>query len=164
KAKAFARTTYSILHPKGPAASRLAPADSRSLLPAGGLRNSGKMTLSDSRCAETSCTMRPRTVNLRPERGGNSWQGAWARASESRDWYAVSDPPMSDERRQFEALMRQVQDGSEEAARELCTSYFDHIIKCVRRRLRPALRPRFDSVDFVQKVWKSVFEERHRLC
>src|SRR3989442_7846017 len=71
---------------------------------------------------------------------------------------------MSDERRQFESLMRQVQDGSEEAARELCTRYFDHIIKCVRRRLRPALRPRFDSVDFVQKVWKSVFEERHRLC
>src|SRR5262249_7420111 len=72
-------------------------------------------------------------------------------------------PTMTDEHGRFESLMQQLQDGSEEAARELCATYWNYIVRCVRRRLRPALRTAFDSSDFVQKMWKSVFEERDKL-
>ena len=37
------------------------------------------------------------------------------------------------------------------------------IRRAVRRALHPRLRPKFDSLDFVQIVWKSFFRERDKL-
>lgn len=64
---------------------------------------------------------------------------------------------MSDARPDFGALMQQIRDGSEDATRELVASYGTHVLRVVRRRLNSALRPRFDSQDFVQAVWASFF-------
>jgi RNA polymerase sigma factor (sigma-70 family) len=59
--------------------------------------------------------------------------------------------------------MRRVREGSEEAAWELVHSYGERIRQVVRRKMNRRLRPAFDSLDFVQFVWKSVFHARHRL-
>jgi RNA polymerase sigma-70 factor (ECF subfamily) len=64
---------------------------------------------------------------------------------------------------EFRSLMHRVHGGSEEAARELVQKYGDAIRRAVRRALHRALRPRFDSLDFVQNVWKSFFRERDKL-
>ncbi len=53
--------------------------------------------------------------------------------------------------------MYRVRAGSEEAARELVAQYGDAIRQAVRESLHVTLRPRFDSLDFVQIVWKSFF-------
>lgn len=63
-------------------------------------------------------------------------------------------PGVADE---FLGLMRRVQDGSEEAAWELVERYGDAIRRAVRRALNARLRPKFDSLDFVQIVWLSFF-------
>jgi RNA polymerase sigma factor (sigma-70 family) len=57
----------------------------------------------------------------------------------------------------FRDLMRRVQGGSEEAARELVEKYGDTIRRAVRRTLNRRLRSRFDSLDLVQIVWGSFF-------
>jgi RNA polymerase sigma factor (sigma-70 family) len=64
---------------------------------------------------------------------------------------------MSDSTNDFNALMRRLRDGSEEAARELLERYGEHILRVVRRKLHPKLRPKFDSDDFMQAVWASFF-------
>ena len=58
---------------------------------------------------------------------------------------------------EFQRLLRQVQSGSQDATCELIERYGPHIIRAVRRRLNKAIRPKFDSVDFVQAVWASFF-------
>jgi RNA polymerase sigma-70 factor (ECF subfamily) len=74
------------------------------------------------------------------------------------------DPGMSGNRpelgfqpQEFAQMMQRVADGSQEAARELFQRYGPHIRRVVRRRLDPRLRPKFDSIDFVQEVWTSFF-------
>ena len=57
----------------------------------------------------------------------------------------------------FRSLMRRVRAGSEEAAWELVREYGDAIRRTVRQSLHVTLRPKFDSLDFVQIVWKSFF-------
>lgn len=57
----------------------------------------------------------------------------------------------------FKELMRQVNEGSEDAVRELVQVYGPHILRVVRLRLSKQLRSRFDSADFVQSVWASFF-------
>jgi RNA polymerase sigma-70 factor (ECF subfamily) len=64
----------------------------------------------------------------------------------------------------FAALVQRVQGGSEDAARELIARYGPHIIRIVRRKLSKQLRSKFDSVDFVQSVWASVFANRDLLA
>ena len=64
-----------------------------------------------------------------------------------------------DDEQDFRDLMRQVQAGSEEAARRLCDVYGSHILRVVRRRLPDHLRSKFDSIDFVQDVWASFFAD-----
>jgi RNA polymerase sigma-70 factor (ECF subfamily) len=68
---------------------------------------------------------------------------------------------MSDETRHdhFQALLRQVQQGSHEAARELYETYVEHVLRGVRLRLWQRMRSRFDSQDFAQQVWASFFIE-----
>jgi len=57
----------------------------------------------------------------------------------------------------FATLMRRVGEGSPEAARELLERFGPHIRRVVRRKLHQKLRPKFDSLDFVQDVWASFF-------
>jgi RNA polymerase sigma-70 factor (ECF subfamily) len=64
---------------------------------------------------------------------------------------------MSGQTDEFRHLLREVQNGSHEATRELIESYGPHIIRAVRRKLNKAIRPKFDSIDFVQAVWASFF-------
>jgi RNA polymerase sigma factor (sigma-70 family) len=59
--------------------------------------------------------------------------------------------------------MDQVRGGSEEAAWELVQEYGEAIRRAVRRALNHKFRSKFDSLDFVQIVWKSFFRERDNL-
>jgi RNA polymerase sigma factor (sigma-70 family) len=62
----------------------------------------------------------------------------------------------------FKALMDRVREGSPEASRELYDRYGHHILHVVRRKLHSKLRPKFDSLDFVQDVWASFFAAEPR--
>ena len=72
---------------------------------------------------------------------------------------------MSDDHSQdhFRSLLAQVQQGSEDAARELYETYVKYVLKCVRHKLWHKMRSQFDSQDFVQQVWGSFFDERQNL-
>jgi RNA polymerase sigma-70 factor (ECF subfamily) len=71
---------------------------------------------------------------------------------------------MSDENSRFQLLLRQLQEGSHEAARELADTYGEHVLRCVRYRLPRRFRSQFDSLDFAQLVWKSVFAAPEKLA
>jgi RNA polymerase sigma factor (sigma-70 family) len=63
----------------------------------------------------------------------------------------------------FRELMDRVQEGSEDAAWELVDQYGEAIRRAVRRALKDRLRSKFDSLDFVQIVWNSLFRVRDKL-
>src|SRR5205823_2591469 len=73
------------------------------------------------------------------------------------DSHAGSDADRPRDRGIFRALMQRALEGSTEAAKELETKYRDYIIRAVRQRLSRDLRPKFDSIDFVQDVWASFY-------
>src|SRR5512147_939448 len=54
-------------------------------------------------------------------------------------------------------LIDRIRAGDEEAARELLGRYEAQVRLVVRRQLPRILRPRFDSLDFLQSVWGSFF-------
>jgi RNA polymerase sigma factor (sigma-70 family) len=58
---------------------------------------------------------------------------------------------------EFLSLIARVQKGDQEAARRLFDEYGPHLLRAVRRRLLPSLRPQFDSLDFAQDVWASFY-------
>src|SRR5262245_10455851 len=58
---------------------------------------------------------------------------------------------------EFTDLLERAMAGDNDAARELHASYGHFILSAVRRRLHKRLRPKFDSLDFVQDVWLSFF-------
>lgn len=60
-------------------------------------------------------------------------------------------------RDEFACLMQRVQQGSEDAVKELLELYGHHIFRVVRRRLDQRLRAKYDSQDFAQSVWASFF-------
>jgi RNA polymerase sigma factor (sigma-70 family) len=64
---------------------------------------------------------------------------------------------MNMEKSRFDQLMRGIQEGSEDARRELIEIYGDHILRVVRRRLHQQMRRQYDSQDFEQAVWASFF-------
>ncbi len=66
---------------------------------------------------------------------------------------------MEDCEAQFARLMREVRGGSAEAARELYVRYADHVRRVIRHNLHVKLRPKFDSLDFLQDVWNSFFAD-----
>jgi RNA polymerase sigma factor (sigma-70 family) len=68
---------------------------------------------------------------------------------------AAQDSP--EERTAFRVLLDRVFEGVPGAAEKLQLEYGAHIIRVVRRRLPRQLRPKFDSLDFVQDVWASFF-------
>jgi RNA polymerase sigma-70 factor (ECF subfamily) len=57
----------------------------------------------------------------------------------------------------FERMMEGVGKGNEDAVWELVTTYGESLRRAVRRVLNGKLRSKFDSIDFVQIVWKSFF-------
>jgi RNA polymerase sigma-70 factor (ECF subfamily) len=67
---------------------------------------------------------------------------------------------MSDANEDFCRLMCRVREGSEDAAWELVEQYGELIRRAVRRVLNEKMRPKFDSLDFVQLVWQSFFRLR----
>lgn len=70
---------------------------------------------------------------------------------------------MSDDSERFRWLLQKIREGSEEAADELTKEYGSHLKRAVRGRLPGALRPKFDTVDIEQQVWKSFFAEAKSL-
>jgi RNA polymerase sigma factor (sigma-70 family) len=71
---------------------------------------------------------------------------------------------MSESKSGFQKLMEEIAAGSESAVKKLLGLYGDHLCRAVRRRLSRALRPKFDTSDFVQAVWASFFCERQQLA
>ena len=63
---------------------------------------------------------------------------------------------------EFAVLMSQIRNGSEEAVGQFVRDYGPHVLRVVRRGLNRKLRSKFDSIDFVQAVWVSLFEKRQR--
>lgn len=59
--------------------------------------------------------------------------------------------------------MDQVSQGSEEAAWQLVEQYGERIRRAVRCLLNQRLRSKFDSMDFVQLVWSSLFRAKGNL-
>jgi RNA polymerase sigma-70 factor (ECF subfamily) len=68
----------------------------------------------------------------------------------------------SAESTEFASLMRRLRDGSEEAAWELVERFSSSVQRVIRRSLNEQMRSKFDSIDFVQAVWFSLFRERER--
>ncbi|MHB8974158.1 MAG: RNA polymerase sigma factor [Pirellulaceae bacterium] len=64
---------------------------------------------------------------------------------------------------EFSRLLAGVREGSEQAAWDLLTEYGEFVFRVVRKRLPQDLRRAFDSHDFVQVVWASIFRHRSRL-
>ncbi|MGC4003155.1 MAG: sigma-70 family RNA polymerase sigma factor [Pirellulales bacterium] len=62
----------------------------------------------------------------------------------------------------FRELMRCLCEGSEDAAWQLVDRYGGSVRRVVRRTLSEQLRTKFDSMDFMQAVWVSLFRERER--
>lgn len=58
---------------------------------------------------------------------------------------------------EFQRLLERVQAGREDAVTELIEVYGPLILQVTRKLLDRQLRSRFDSQDFVQSVWASVF-------
>ncbi|HEX8199910.1 MAG TPA: sigma-70 family RNA polymerase sigma factor [Isosphaeraceae bacterium] len=67
------------------------------------------------------------------------------------------DEPGPDRGEDLRAFLARVRAGDEEAARELLTRYEAQVRLVVRRQLPRILRSRFDSLDFLQSVWRSFF-------
>jgi RNA polymerase sigma factor (sigma-70 family) len=63
----------------------------------------------------------------------------------------------------FDQLLEQVRDGSEEAVHRLVHSYSPHLRRAIRRRLSSRIRSKFDSTDFEQSVWATFFKCREDL-
>lgn len=63
----------------------------------------------------------------------------------------------------FTAIIADIQNGSQQAAWDLVAEYGDLVMRVVRRQLPRHLRRVYDSRDFVQVAWKSVFRHRSRL-
>lgn len=64
---------------------------------------------------------------------------------------------MSSDIEDFRGLLNRIKEGDDTAAWELVEHYGEDIRNAVRRSLNRRLRPKFDSLDFVQLVWSSFF-------
>ncbi len=56
----------------------------------------------------------------------------------------------------LDTLLVKLNDGEDAAAAEACRAYEPYLRALVRRRLTPALRAKFDSLDVVQSAWAGV--------
>lgn len=67
------------------------------------------------------------------------------------------------EAQSFRKLIQNVRDGSAEAFQQVIDQYGRHVFRAVRRRLDRRIRSKFDSDDFAQAVWVSLFDKRQQL-
>lgn len=77
-----------------------------------------------------------------------------------RAWAILCQPhgeTMFNDEVEFRRLMERVLLGDEAAASELLRIYGPAVQSAVRRNLNKQIRSKFDSIDFVQDVWKSFF-------
>ena len=85
-------------------------------------------------------------------------------------WYSegqkfiFGEVEMSNENSEFRKVIQRVCAGSDEATWELIDTYGPHIQRVIRRRLNQRMRSKFDSLDFVQMVWASIFVEREKMA
>jgi RNA polymerase sigma factor (sigma-70 family) len=75
----------------------------------------------------------------------------------------VVEVAMHDGAADFARLIALVGQGSEDAARQLIAEHGDLVLRVVRKHLPHVLRRTFDSQDFVQVAWGSIFRHRSRL-
>ena len=66
------------------------------------------------------------------------------------------------DQQRFQRLISELRSGSNEAAWELVRIYGPHVQAVVSRRLNPSLRRTFDTEDFVQAAWASLFRAMPR--
>src|SRR5437868_4248799 len=59
----------------------------------------------------------------------------------------------------FVRLIAAAREGSQPAITDLLDQFGPHVLRAVRRKLARQMRPRFDSVDFAQAVWGSLFTD-----
>ncbi|MBL8828962.1 MAG: sigma-70 family RNA polymerase sigma factor [Planctomycetaceae bacterium] len=64
---------------------------------------------------------------------------------------------MNEVSRDLTSLLQAAMKGDNQAAAELMDAFGPMVIAVVRRRLAPELRIHFDSIDFAQAVWASMF-------
>jgi RNA polymerase sigma factor (sigma-70 family) len=57
---------------------------------------------------------------------------------------------------EFDRLMSQLANGSEEAAMQVADKYTPYILRTVRRSFSPEMRQKMDSFDVAQTLWASV--------
>lgn len=57
----------------------------------------------------------------------------------------------------FQKLIENLEHQQEDAVQEIVDRYGNHILRVVRRHLNQKLRIRFDSEDFLQAVWATLF-------
>lgn len=69
----------------------------------------------------------------------------------------VGDPSRDDES-DLAGFLSRIQEGDQDAARELLARYEAEVRLVVRRQLPRLLRSRFDSLDFLQSVWGDFFQ------
>jgi RNA polymerase sigma-70 factor (ECF subfamily) len=69
---------------------------------------------------------------------------------------SATAPSGNDDLRTF---LKRIEQGDEDAARDLLTRYEAEVRLVVRRQLPRLLRSRFDSLDFLQSVWGSFFQK-----
>lgn len=72
---------------------------------------------------------------------------------------------MDEQTTEFAALMERFAQGDQQAATELYNKYNEAVIRVVRYHLArfPRLRWQYDSIDFSQSVWASVFFDPEKL-
>ncbi|MEZ5940983.1 MAG: sigma-70 family RNA polymerase sigma factor [Planctomycetaceae bacterium] len=72
---------------------------------------------------------------------------------------------MSDDlgQQSFLAFRETLQDGSEEAFREVVERFGPYVLRAIRRKLDERLRSRMDSQDCAQAVWLTLFKHRNRI-
>ena len=64
---------------------------------------------------------------------------------------------------EFHELMDSLRSGSIAAVWQLIESYEPHIRRVISRRINSQLRSKYDTMDFVQMVWKSFFEDPQKI-
>jgi RNA polymerase sigma factor (sigma-70 family) len=64
----------------------------------------------------------------------------------------------------FRHAIERICSGSSEAVDQFIEEYGPHIRRVVRSRLNPSMRAKFDSLDFVQMVWMTLFSDLSKLA
>lgn len=64
---------------------------------------------------------------------------------------------MGDENPTFEEIIKNLEHDREQAVQALVERYGNHVLRVVRRHLGRRMRIRFDSEDFLQAVWATLF-------